>query len=41
MSAKPVSSADLEFQPVTAERWQDLEALFGESGAYGGCWCMY
>lgn len=27
--------------PVTPERWSDLEALFGERGAYGGCWCVW
>lgn len=26
--------------PATAERWGDLERLFGERGACGGCWCM-
>lgn len=26
---------------VTPERWTDLESLFGEAGACGGCWCMY
>jgi GNAT superfamily N-acetyltransferase len=31
----------LAFHPVTPERWPDLEALFGERGAYGGCWCMW
>ncbi|HEX6484545.1 MAG TPA: GNAT family N-acetyltransferase [Ktedonobacteraceae bacterium] len=31
----------LKFLPVTAERWQDLETLFGKSGAYGNCWCMW
>ena len=31
----------LEVRPVTAERWDDLERLFGPSGAYSGCWCMY
>ena len=30
-----------EFQPLTPERWPDLERLFGEHGAYGGCWCMW
>jgi len=30
----------LTFQPLTAERWPDLEALFGARGACGGCWCM-
>ncbi len=31
---------NLHFEPVTAERWQDLELLFGSRGACGGCWCM-
>ena len=31
----------LDFHPVTPERWQDLERLFGEHGADGGCWCMW
>ncbi len=31
----------LEFHPLTPERWRDLEALFGERGASGGCWCMW
>src|SRR5574341_1041086 len=31
----------IEVHPVTPERWPDLEKLFGPSGAYGGCWCMY
>jgi GNAT superfamily N-acetyltransferase len=35
------SLQDLEFHPVTAERWHDLETLFGERGACGGCWCMW
>jgi len=30
----------LEIHPATAERWADLERLFGERGACGGCWCM-
>jgi GNAT superfamily N-acetyltransferase len=34
-------SDQLEFQPLTPDRWGDLEALFGERGACGGCWCMY
>lgn len=35
------SVQNLEFYPVTPERWQDLEKLFGERGACGGCWCMW
>ena len=31
----------LEFHPLTPERWADLETLFGEHGACGGCWCMW
>jgi GNAT superfamily N-acetyltransferase len=30
----------LRFEPVTPDRWNDLEKLFGERGACGGCWCM-
>ena len=25
----------------TPERWADLQALFGERGGCGGCWCMW
>jgi len=28
-------------EPVTPERWRDLERLFGPRGACAGCWCMY
>lgn len=27
-------------EPVTPERWPDVERLFGARGACGGCWCM-
>jgi len=27
--------------PLTAERFPDLERLFGKAGAVGGCWCMW
>ena len=30
----------MKFVPVTRSRWPDLEKLFGERGACGGCWCM-
>ena len=30
----------LRFEPVTLDRWEDLELLFGTRGACGGCWCM-
>ena len=32
--------AQIEFHPLTSDRWSDLETLFGERGACGGCWCM-
>lgn len=32
--------ADFRFEPATAAHWKDLQALFGERGACGGCWCM-
>jgi GNAT superfamily N-acetyltransferase len=31
----------IEFHPLTLARWKDFEALFGERGACGGCWCMF
>ncbi len=30
----------LEIVPLTPQRWEDFEALFGSRGACGGCWCM-
>ncbi len=31
----------LSFKQVNEGNWSDLQRLFGEKGAYGGCWCMY
>jgi GNAT superfamily N-acetyltransferase len=31
----------LKFQAATPSRWADVEELFGERGACGGCWCMF
>jgi GNAT superfamily N-acetyltransferase len=37
-----MSRDDLDIVPATAERWHDLEALFGpERGASSGCWCQW
>jgi GNAT superfamily N-acetyltransferase len=41
MPHKKTSLSGLEFHPVTAKRWKDLENLFGDRGACGGCWCMW
>ncbi len=31
----------LQVRPLTPDRWDDLEALFGPRGAVAGCWCMW
>jgi GNAT superfamily N-acetyltransferase len=31
----------LDFHLLSPKRWPDLEKLFGERGASGGCWCMW
>jgi GNAT superfamily N-acetyltransferase len=31
----------LEIRPVTADRWEELAAFFGPSGAFGHCWCTW
>ncbi len=41
MSEEQGSNAMWTVQPVTAERWTDLEKLFSPRGACAGCWCMY
>ncbi|HEX2187529.1 MAG TPA: GNAT family N-acetyltransferase [Longimicrobiaceae bacterium] len=41
MAERPPAGARLRFEPLTEASWPDLEALFGERGACGGCWCMY
>jgi GNAT superfamily N-acetyltransferase len=30
-----------EGHPLTPDRWNDFETLFGAKGACGGCWCMF
>ncbi len=43
MSAERMRIEDLKlkFHPTSPNRWADVEELFGERGACGGCWCMY
>ena len=36
-----MNNENLEFHPLTPDRWDHFEDLFGERGAYGGCWCMW
>lgn len=37
----PEPAPAYDIQPLTPDRWPDLERLFGAKGAVGGCWCMY
>ncbi len=41
MAEATIPVPGLIFRPCTAARWSDLEELFGERGACGGCWCMF
>ena len=41
MPSQMTPFAGFEFHPVTPDRWDDLETLFGPRGAYSGCWCMW
>ena len=44
MAHRPLPEFDasqLEIQPLTPDRWDDLADLFGKSGAASGCWCMW
>ena len=41
MKSEHVNLLSLEFHPLTPDRWDDFETLFGERGACGGCWCMW
>jgi len=40
-NTKAPSSRAIEVRPVTADRWEDLAALFGPSGAFSHCWCTW
>ena len=35
------SKNNFQYHALTPDRWGDLESLFGEPGACGGCWCMW
>ena len=38
--AAACNKLNLQWVPLTPERWPDFEQLFGQRGACGGCWCM-
>ena len=35
------SRTTLRVLPLTPDRWEDFEGLFGPRGACAGCWCMW
>jgi GNAT superfamily N-acetyltransferase len=37
----PTKRSTIVCHPLTPDRWADFEALFGERGACGGCWCTF
>jgi GNAT superfamily N-acetyltransferase len=41
MKNKTSILGEMEFYPLTYDKWPDFELLFGEKGACGGCWCMW
>lgn len=42
MSRDPTPNPEpLEVRPVTAARWRELADLFGPSGAFSHCWCIW
>jgi GNAT superfamily N-acetyltransferase len=41
IGGRNVLADSIEIYPLTPDRWDDLAALFGRSGAMMGCWCMY
>jgi GNAT superfamily N-acetyltransferase len=41
MAAGRILARSLKFHRLTPGHWSDFEHLFGKSGAYGGCWCMW
>lgn len=37
----PAKAETLAIHPLTPNRWDDFELLFGKNGACAGCWCMW
>src|SRR5436190_24369944 len=37
----PVKAKRLEIHPLTPNRWEDFETLFGKNGGCAGCWCTW
>lgn len=41
MARKTIVVQRWEFHPLTEQRWDDFELLFGPNGACAGCWCAW
>jgi GNAT superfamily N-acetyltransferase len=41
MPTRQAPTSGIKSFPVTTERWNDLERLFGPRGACEDCWCMW
>jgi GNAT superfamily N-acetyltransferase len=41
MPKKPIAVEKWEYHPLTPDRWEDFERLFGPNGACAGCWCAW
>ena len=41
MPKKPIVVEKWEYHPLTPDRWDDFEQLFGPNGACAGCWCAW
>jgi GNAT superfamily N-acetyltransferase len=41
MAENEITRPTIQVTPAGAERWPDLERLFGAHGAYSNCWCMF
>ena len=37
----PAKTSKLAIIPLTPDRWDDFETLFGKNGACAGCWCTW
>lgn len=41
MTSPLPAPAGFTVHPASPDRWEDLERLFGDEGAYKGCWCAF
>lgn len=41
MSNNEILTDQYSVYPLIGDQWSDFETVFGEHGAYAGCWCIY